>query len=80
MCCYGTEGRFVASVRLFDEHWSLWGAASGAVHGVRVRHDRTKACMFVGNYLGRRLLQERCPMRDCALRGDADDICRVASL
>ena len=61
MCCYGTEGRFVASVRLCDEHWSLWIAASGAVHRVDIRHNGTKATHNIANGC---LLQPHCLRRN----------------
>ena len=55
-------GRFVVSVGLHDEHWTLWDSASGAVHSVGARHDGTGACICEFNNLGHGLFQEGCPV------------------
>ena len=57
-------GRFVASVGVSDEHWTLWDAASGKVHRAGARHG-TGACMCVWPdvpNLGQRLVQAGCPV------------------
>jgi len=56
------NGRFVVSVGGNDEHWKLWDAASGELHRVGATHDGTGACICVFNNLGRRVLQEGCPV------------------
>ena len=53
------DGRFVASVGLHPGHWTLWDAASGAVHMVGARHDGTGVCICKGQ---RWLQREGCPL------------------
>ena len=53
------DGRFVASVGLHPGHWTLWDAASGAVHMVGARHDGTGICICKGQ---RWLQREGCPL------------------
>ena len=55
-------GRFVASIGAGNEHWKLWDATSGALHRVGATHDGTGACICNKNVLGRRVLQEGCPV------------------
>jgi len=52
-------GKFVASVGLGDQHWTLWNAASGAVHRVGAKHDGTAGCICT---LPFRSVHEGCPV------------------
>jgi len=52
------DGRFVASVGLHPEHWTLWDAATGALHMASARHDGTWGCICKGHPF----LQEGCPV------------------
>ena len=56
------NGRFVASVGTADENWKPWQAASGAEWMTGVRHDGTGTCSCQVDDLGRRVLQEGCPV------------------
>jgi WD40 repeat protein len=58
-CRLSPNGRFVASVGDSGQHWTLWDAASGAVHRVGARHDGTGACICGGE--GEQIL-EACPV------------------
>ena len=55
------DGRFVASVGLYDPHWKLWDAASGAVHMVGATHG-TGACICAVPEAGAPVLQAGCPL------------------
>jgi len=50
-------GRFVASMGFNDERWTLWDAASGAVHRVGATHDGTGDCICTVP-----IRQEGCPV------------------
>jgi len=62
MVAMSPNGRFVASVGTADENWKLWQAASGAEWMTGVRHDGTGTCSCQVDDLGRRVLQEGCPV------------------
>jgi len=56
------SGRFVAIVRQDIQNWTLWDAASGAVHREGAKHDGTGACICKVTRTGRISVKEECPV------------------
>ena len=55
-------GRFVASVGWGEQSFTLWDAASGAMHRVGSKHDGSGPCICVVTQSGHRFVQTECPV------------------